>query len=255
MEWLLLALAGAGGLFGASRFRARQADRAQRRQDLDVVSKMADEDVTVFGEQLRHLDADLAGRELDETARRDYQIALDAYEKAGFAVRRLRDPDEVSGVTDTLASGRYAIACVRARLDGLEVPELRVPCFFNPQHGPSVTDVSWTRPGRGTRRVPACAQDAARVAAHEQPELRMVKVASRPVPYWEAGAALAPYFNGYFVTGHAVSGAIALGWAFAPHVSGHEGGGWDSGVGGGFDTGGGLGGGFEGGGGGGGEGG
>jgi hypothetical protein len=205
---------------------AARDGRRERRDELDGVRRLADEDVTIFGEQLQVLDTEMAGRALDEAARRDYQCALDAYEAAQRSVPRLRVADEVSTVVDTLATGRYALACVRARVAGEPVPELRVPCFFNPQHGPSVTDVVWTRPGRGTRTVPACVQDAARVAAREQPDLRLVRIGARRVPYWEAGAAYLPYGQGYFPA-TTVSAAGSLGWAFVPAEGGggHSGGG------------------------------
>jgi hypothetical protein len=102
-----------------------------------------------------------------------------------------------------------------------------------------VRDVLFTAPGRGTRSVPACAQDAARLEAGEKPEVRKVKVGSRLVPYWEAGAAYLPYGEGYFVTG-ALAGTGTLGWAFDPQVieytsdfSGDHGGGGFGGDGGG----------------------
>ena len=240
MEWLLIALAvGGSGLIGR-RWQRRRALAAESRAELDGVRRLAEEDVTVLGEQLRRLDAEVAGRELDDAAHADYQTALDAYESAGRAAPRISAPDEVSRVVDTLSTGRYALACVQARVEGRPVPERRVPCFFNPQHGPSVKDVMWT-PGRGggTRLVPACAQDAARVAAHEEPEVRTVTIRSRRVPYWEAGAAYAPYGEGYFAS------AAVMSWAFqAPPVgdswSGPDGGGHGGGHGhgGGFDGGG-----------------
>jgi len=250
MEWLLVVLVvGAGGV-AAARWRRRREVRGEEREELEGVRRLADEDVTVFGEQLRRLDTEVAGRELSEAARVDYQSALDAYESAQRAVPRMRAADDISKVTDTLAAGRYALACVQARAADRPVPEIRVPCFFNPQHGPADTHVVWTHPGRGTRRVPACAQDAARVAAHEAPETRKVKVGSRLVPYWEAGSAFAPYTEGYFAS------AVALGWAWTVidpvGGAGGHGGYGDHGGYGGADGGGGFdGGGFDGGGGGG----
>lgn len=220
MEWLLLVLAGGGGVVVARRLTALRAFRREHAEELDDVRRLADEDVTLFGEQLQRLDSEVGGHRLDPACRLDYQRALDAYESAQREVPRLRDPDEVSKITDTLASGRYALACVQARVAGREVPAPRVPCFFNPQHGPSVTDVVWTRPGRGTRTVPACAQDAARVAARERPELRTVRIGSRSVPYWEAGAAYLPYSRGYFPADAIGLGGVALGWAFDPPAAG-----------------------------------
>ncbi len=240
-EWLLLILAGGGGAaFAARRLAAHRANRREHQEELEGVRRLADEDVTLFGEQLQRLDAEVGGRQLDTAARLDYQCALDAYESAQRAVPRLCDLEEVSKITDTLASGRYALACVQARAAGREVPALRVPCFFNPQHGPSVTDVVWTRPRYGTRTVPACAQDAARVAAREQPELRTVRIGSRTVPYWEAGAAYLPYGRGYFPVATAWAGGVGLDWAFDSASGGSAPGGYSD-PGGGFGDAGGFG--------------
>ena len=241
MEWLLIVLVAGGGGLATKRWRDRRAVRQAEKRELELVRRLADEDVTIFGEQLQRLDNEVGGRELDDRARIDYQTALDAYETGQRNVDRMRSADDVSKVVDTVSAGRYALACVQARVADLPLPQLTVPCFFNPQHGPSVTDVMWNPPGRGTRRVPACAQDAARVKNHESPEIREVRIGSRTVPYWEAGAAFRPYVEGYFAH------AATLGWAFqAPVASvgggyggGHHGGGHDGGGGGGHDGGGG----------------
>ncbi len=241
MEWLLLLLlGGGGGGWAAKRWRDRQARRRTEAQQLDGVRRLADEDVTFLGEQLQRLDREVAGHELDEATQVDYQVALDAYETAKRTVPRIQSPAEISKITDTLSSGRYALACVQARVAHRPIPEQRVMCFFNPQHGPSVTDVRWTAPGRGTRVVPACAQDAARVARDDVPEVRMVSIGSRRVPYWSAGDAYLPYSHGYF------AGAAMLTWVYTPAVyssdpgpgfgGDYSGGGFD---GGGFDGGGG----------------
>ena len=249
MEWLLLLVVAGGGGLAAKRWRDHRTRRSEELAELEGIRQLADEDVTDLGEQLQRLDEKVKGHELDTATRVDYQTALDAYETAQRAVPRIRRSDDVSKITDTLSGGRYALACVQARVAGVPLPELRVPCFFNPQHGPSVANVVWTQPGRSTRSVPACAQDAARVAHHQVPEVRKVKIGSRTVAYWEAGVAYLPYAQGYF------AGAAVMMWAFQPpaawdgggHGGGFDGGGFD---GGGFDGGGFDGGGFDGGGGG-----
>lgn len=101
--------------------------------------------------------------------------------------------DEVSTVVDKLTTGRYALACVQARLSDEPLPTRRTPCFFNPQHGPAMADVRWTAPGHGTRTVPARAQDAARVKNGEQPAVRQVRIGESLWPYWDAGSAFLPY--------------------------------------------------------------
>jgi hypothetical protein len=200
MEWVIGALlaagAGTGGLLGLRRHLVRRRGRRADDEELLAAQAMADEDTTLLGEQLQRVEAPVEA--MAPATRLDYQSALDAYESAKRAVPRLRSADAVSTVVDTLSTGRYALACVEARLAGRPVPELRVPCFFNPQHGPSVRDVVWTSAVRGTRTVPACAQDAARVARGESPPVRQIRVGSTLAPYWEAGAAYLPYDENYF---------------------------------------------------------
>ena len=111
MEWLLIALVAGGGGLLTKRWTDRRAHRRDELAELEGVRRLADEDVTYLGEQLQRLDHEVAGRELDEAARVDYQTALDAYESAQRAVTRISTADEISTVTDTLAAGRYALAC------------------------------------------------------------------------------------------------------------------------------------------------
>jgi hypothetical protein len=166
--------------------------------ELEPVKKLAFEDVTALGEQLQALDLDLAGRALDEGERADYQRALDAYESAKSASDRMAQPDDVRHVTEILEDGRYAMACVRARVAGEALPARRPPCFFDPRHGLSVEDVPYAPPGGTQREVPACALDAQRVRAGAEPDIRKVMVGSRRVPYWQGGPAYQPYARGYF---------------------------------------------------------
>jgi len=257
MEWLLaIAAAGGAGVYGVRRLLAVRDDRRRRSVELEQVRTIADEDVTVFGEQLQRLGDAVADRTLDVDTRNDYQTALDAYERAKWDAPRMEHADEISSLVDTLATGRYSMACVRARLAGEPLPELRVPCFFNPQHGPSAREVMWTSPRHGTRRVPACIRCATQLAAREKPEVRTVQIGTRRVPYWEAGASLHPYSRGYFPCDAAAAG-VAMAWIYTTpdvdlgHFGGHgygdhghggfDGGGFD---GGGFDGGGGDGGSF-----------
>jgi len=256
--------------------RRREVEAAER---LAAVRKAADEDVTVFGEELQQLGVDISGQDMDAGARADYQRALDAYEDAKESVAAVREPDQVRHVTEILGDGRYAMACVQARVAGKPLPERRPPCFFNPQHGPSVTDVLWAPPGGIERDVPACALDAERVRAGADPDSRQVLVGPQRVPYWQAGPAFSPWAAGYFgafnilpglLIGTALGGIMFAGEPGYEDVgdggdagdggdgggdggdggdAGSDAGGWDGGGdGGGFDGGGFDGGGFDGGG-------
>jgi hypothetical protein len=171
---------------------------------------MAEEDAIQFGEELTRFGDLLDGQELDAETRHDYQTALDAYETAKRLVDRLASLDSISAVVDTLTAGRYALACTRARVAGEPLPERRTPCFFNPQHGPAARDVIWTPRNGPTRKVPACAQDAARIRAGEDPPVRMVRYGEQQVPAWEAGAPNEPYRLGFWSTSGARAHVIEL---------------------------------------------
>ena len=227
MEWLVFLLSG-GGVALAGRYAwDRRAARRREAAELELMRELADHDVTLLGEELGRLDEAIAGHQLDHAALEDYQSALDSYESARRTVARLAAADEVSGVADVLTGGRYAVACVRARVAGQPLPERRAPCFFNPQHGPSAVDVEWTPPVGGTRRVPACAQDAARVKAGDELEGRYTEYAVPRDPYrrdprWEAGALIEPYSLGYFAS----SGARAAMMGLSMEMRGEGGGRW-----------------------------
>ena len=186
MEWLLFVLGGGAAAVGGLQVRRRWSRRRDSADVLAQIVNLCEEDVTLLGEQLRRLDAESAERPLDEAARVDYQSSLDAYESAHRQLAKVTDAAEISAVTDTLNDGRYSLACVQAGLAGEPRPEKRAPCFFNPQHGPSVKDVMFTARAGGTRRVAACAQDAARVAAGERPTVRTIEIGGEPVAYRDA---------------------------------------------------------------------
>ncbi len=195
---LLVVLAVIGVVVTVARRRREARELERRTSELEPVKKLAFEDITALGVELQELDYDLAGHELDAGAHADYQRALDAYESAKTAGDRIAEPEHIKHVTEILDDGRYAIACVRARVAREALPTRRPPCFFDPRHGLSVADVPYVPPGGTQRDVPACALDAERVRAGAEPDIRQVMVGSQRVPYWQGGRAYQPYAMGYF---------------------------------------------------------
>ncbi len=199
---LLILIGLVGGGVGVYRRHAQHqrdaAARAELENTLSVSKRAADEDVTKFGEELQRLDTDVAGHPLDEPMQQDYQRALDAYENSKTSLDAVTKPDEIKHVTEILEDGRYAVACVKARVANKPLPAKRPPCFFNPAHGPSSQDVEWAPAGGAPRPVPACPADAERVLAGADPYIRTVQVGAQRVPYWEGGQAYAPWAQGYY---------------------------------------------------------
>lgn len=151
----------------------------------DASRNAIDSDITQFGIELRELDFDVVGYELTEEGRGDYTKALDTYENAKRSLRGARSDSDATHITRLLEDGRYSMARVRARAVGKPMPVRRPPCFFDPAHGPSVSDVAWSPPGGAERPVPACAVDVARIGLGADPQIRMVNDPRGLVPYWE----------------------------------------------------------------------
>ena len=229
MEALLLLLI-AIAVVGVVAYRRQQRQtrelEAKKAEDLAAVKRTADEDVTRYGEELTRLDTTVIGHDVDEATRQDYQRALDCYEQAKGAVDAVKSPDEIRHVTEVLEDGRYAVACVRARIAGEALPQRRPPCFFNPSHGPSTTDISWAPPGGQKRDIPVCAADAERVEAGAEPDIRTVMSGPQRVPYWQGGPAYSPWAQGYFGN-YAMSGLLP-GFLIGSMLTGGFGG-WDAG--------------------------
>lgn len=195
---LLLLLGVIAAVVSVSNRNAKQRELERKRAELEPVKKFAFEDITALGTELQDLDLELTGRELDAGANADYQRALDAYESAKTAGDAIARPEDLRHVAEILEDGRYAIACVRARVNGQPLPTRRPPCFFDPRHGLSVEDVPYAPPGGAVRDVPACALDAQRVRVGAEPDIRKVMVGAQRVPYWYGGPAYQPYATGYF---------------------------------------------------------
>ena len=155
---------------------------------------MANEDVTVLGEELSELHyetltTDLGGEGGAELAE-DYSKALDAYDQAKKLLRTTEGTEVVTEVHSVLEDARFHLACVVARQEDRPLPERLPSCFFNAQHGPSHSKVEWAPPPDGEPRlVPACLADVNRIANQHRPAMRMIRVGDQLVPWMEADTA------------------------------------------------------------------
>ena len=185
---LLALLAIPAALLGLSRWRRRSRERAQFAE----VHKVARDDVIALGGDIRSLDLDMEMPDVDPEAKQHYGLAVERYSRADEALQRARRPEDLRPVSELLEEGRWAMEAARAEMANRPAPERRSPCFFDPRHGPSVTDVEWAPPGGQPRPVPACAADAVRIEDGQEPNTRRVPVNGELVPYWQAGPAFGP---------------------------------------------------------------
>jgi hypothetical protein len=232
---ILLGVAGAGG---AALVVSRRRRRQRAAEEFAEVKENARDDLVALGDDVRALELDVDMPGADPQAREHYGNAVGCYDRADQAWRLARDPDDLEPVGSALEEGRYEMACARARLEDRALPERRLPCFFDPRHGPSDREVEWAPEYGEPRMVPACEADAQRVERGEEPEAREVLVGGQRTPYWNAGPAYAPFAGGYFGTG--LLPGLAIGTLLAPEPSFDAGGGdWGGGDFGGGDFGGG----------------
>ncbi|MCX5612013.1 MULTISPECIES: hypothetical protein [unclassified Streptomyces] len=192
-----VAAVGGGGAYALVR-RNRKKKEETRREAIERLSVVVDEDITAFGEELDRLDFHPGEPGADDAMRKDYEQGLDSYEKAKQIMASVRYPEEVKGVTQALEDGRFALASLDARRQGRPLPERRSPCFFDPRHGPSDEDASWAPAGGASRTVPVCTADAVRLRDGLDPAVRTVDTAHGPRPYYDAGPAYGPWAGGYF---------------------------------------------------------
>ncbi|MET9568297.1 hypothetical protein ABZY34_04005 [Streptomyces virginiae] len=226
-----VAVIGGGGAYALVR-RNRQKKEEARREAVERLGVVVDEDITAFGEELERLDFHPGEPGADDAMREDYERGLDSYEKAKQIMASVRYPEEVTGVTRALEDGRYALACLDARRQGRPVPERRAPCFFDPRHGPSAQDASWAPASGAARTVPVCTADAVRLRDGLDPAVRTVDTERGPRPYYDAGPAYGPWAGGYFGGGilpGLLMGTMLGSMMSTPAYAADYGGGYDGG--------------------------
>lgn len=192
----VVAVSGAGAYAVVRRKRLRK--EAEERAALDKLRVVVDEDITAFGEELERLDFHPGEPGADDAMRDDYERSLDSYDKAKSLMGSATHPHDVRAVTESLEDGRFSLAALAARRESRPLPERRSPCFFDPRHGPSTEDRTWTPAGGTARQVPVCTVDATRLDDGLDPLARTVDTDSGRRPYWEAGPAYGPWAGGYF---------------------------------------------------------
>lgn len=139
--------------------------------------------------------------ELGELVDEDWMTARDALTRADEALASSTSPSVLAQVTMAIEEGRAALARVTAAILAEEAHDAP-PCFFNPNHGPSDTTVSWTTNAGERVRVPSCAADAGRIQSGADPYWRTIAVDDLRLPWWQSGAHGVCWARGWFARWH-----------------------------------------------------
>ena len=240
---ILAVIAGGGGLLA---WRSQRKRKARQAAEVAELHKVARDDLDAIGEDIRLLEIDVDMPGADPRAKERYGEAVLAYTRAEEGLDLARTSAAFQPIGQALEEGRFALAAAKAHLAGRDEPERRPPCFFDPRHGPSVTDVEWEPAWGSKREVPVCAADAARLEAGEEPDSRQVTVGGERMPYYQAPGYYGGYyaggmFGGFggFLPGILFGSMIGGGWGGGDSFGGSDGGGFGGGDFGGGDFGGG----------------
>ena len=142
---ILAVIAGGGGLLA---WRSQRKRKARQAAEVAELHKVARDDLDAIGEDIRLLEIDVDMPGADPRAKERYGEAVLAYTRAEEGLDLARTSAAFQPIGQALEEGRFALAAAKAHLAGRDEPERRPPCFFDPRHGPSVTDVEW-EPGVG----------------------------------------------------------------------------------------------------------
>lgn len=156
--------------------------------------------------------------ELGELVDEDWSAARAALTRADDALTAASSSALLEQVTATIEEGRAHLARAHAVVLA-EDPAVGPPCFFNPNHGPGDTTVSWTTVEGDRVRVPCCGADAARIQSGADPYWRTIAVGDLRLPWWQSGSHGGCWARGWFARWHAhplMPSMIALAPMLAP---------------------------------------
>ncbi|GIJ48583.1 hypothetical protein Val02_54690 [Virgisporangium aliadipatigenens] len=155
----------------------------------------------VLREDLRVLHARLAQLPAGSAADAALQEHDAAGQKRDTAAAHLREAERAAELfaanerwADNLRAATTAAGRAGRAMAGREEP----PCLFSPVHGPAAAEVEWAPGGGARRRVPVCAEDAARLRAGEAPRVRTVQSDEGVVPYFAAHGRYVDWLLGWY---------------------------------------------------------
>ena len=169
------------------RRRRRREEELAKLESFRTARRFMREEVTALGVDLSELQVDIAGSDRGHEVRSRWEEAVAGHDMAKHLLAASTTAEEVIVVEQVVADARWHHAAVRALRDGEQVPQQCNPCFFDPRHGSSTATVTWSSHVGAERTVDVCAADADRLASGEAPEIRLVRVADRYIPWHEIG--------------------------------------------------------------------
>lgn len=183
--------------------QTHRQDRAVQRQLIqdatqeDLTRQAVREDVSLLASDVeRDGPLDELGAMVDES----WTAVLHGFRQVKDSLGHAHTNSQLSAVTEHVAATRQLLKLYRAALLAEPMPEVTPPCFFNPNHGPSETSVTWYTPDGEQVRLPSCAADARRLASGAAPYARTFRTDAGRQPWWLVGEQAAAWARGWFAS-------------------------------------------------------
>jgi hypothetical protein len=168
---------------GLNPFKGRRDQADQELAQLRWLSTLAREDLVELGERLED---EAPPTEPAAVAEREQARTLTA--EARPRLREAETADAVLAVQATIGRAFVHLARSDAIVRGEEPPTGTDPCEFNPQHGPAVTETTWTPISGEATTYKCCRSDADLIAAGKAPRFRKIKVGDRTFAWHDVRA-------------------------------------------------------------------
>lgn len=175
--------------------RAMQRRLSEAATQEDQTRQAMREDLALLGNDVdRNAPLDDLGTMVDD----NWTAVTRAYRQVQDSLTHARTSTQLTQVTEQLAVARQLLTNYRAELLAEPVPTPQAPCFFNPNHGPSDTIVTWYASDGVDVKVPCCSADARRLASGAAPYARTFRTESGRQPWWQVGAPAGDWARGWF---------------------------------------------------------
>ncbi|MET1059359.1 MAG: hypothetical protein ABWX84_07165, partial [Nocardioides sp.] len=158
-------------LLGVRWLRRRRTTRQQDGEIADLLRGPLNEEVIELSGRVSTLPPAEAGTEVATHT----LAVLDLVEQARQRLDAMQTAADAQAVTTRLSDARWRLVVIDALRAGQPAPEQTAPCFFDPRHGPSVTEHPFVPEGGDQRKVPVCAGCRDELAADRRPRIRTIE--------------------------------------------------------------------------------
>ncbi len=195
--WVVIVLAVLAAIAGFSMFRSRSAKAHGGGQLVGTARNLATQRVLDLGSRLADSAVAVADRD-DPSIAQHHRRASELVAEVRADLPGYDGPPGFRQANEDLDEAEWHLGVALAHLEGTAEPprpEAGRParCFFDAEHGLATVEITLELPGVRSVKVGSCAADAVRLTRGEEPQVGLVTVGRRRLPW----AAAPTWFGGW----------------------------------------------------------